>query len=99
MSLSILALRKRNNTIEEVALELINKAKRFYNDEINVILPVGNSDTAEHKKETEYGICELQAGMAADSARAGGYSAQRRIYRRRLLENRHDHASSGTGEI
>ena len=34
MSLSILALRTRNNKLETVALELLGKAKRFYNKEI-----------------------------------------------------------------
>ena len=43
MSLAILALKKRNNDIEEVSLELISKAKRFYNKEICVILPAPES--------------------------------------------------------
>ena len=38
MSLSILTLLKRDGSIEEVTLELLGKAKRFYNQEINVIL-------------------------------------------------------------
>lgn len=53
MSLSILALRTRNNELETVALELLGKAKRFYNKEINVILPVGTSDYTKLIKELE----------------------------------------------
>jgi len=44
MSLSILALLKRNGELEEVSLELIGKAKRFYIGEINVIILTGNND-------------------------------------------------------
>lgn len=47
MSLSILALKKRNGELEEVALELIGKAKRFYNEEVNVILPTDNTDNSK----------------------------------------------------
>ncbi len=57
MSLSILALRTRNNNLESVVAELIGKAKRFYDKEINVILPVGLSDT-------NYLIKELQEAGA-----------------------------------
>ena len=53
MSLSILALRTRKNELEEVALELIGKAKRFYNGEVNVILPVGNEDISNLIKKIE----------------------------------------------
>ena len=53
MSLSILALRTRNNELEKVALELISKAKRFYDKDIEVILPVGNSDYSKLIEELE----------------------------------------------
>ena len=53
MTLSILALRTRANKLEEVAIELIGKAKRFYQGEVNVILPIGTSDTADLIKEIE----------------------------------------------
>lgn len=53
MSLSILALRTRENQLEEVTLELICKAKQFYNNEINIILPVGNSNAENLIKELE----------------------------------------------
>ena len=53
MTLSILALRTRDNKLEDVAIELIGKAKRFYPNEVNVILPVGISDTADLIKEIE----------------------------------------------
>ena len=46
MSLSILALFKRDGNIEEVTLELLGKAKRFYNNEINIILISGNEDNS-----------------------------------------------------
>ena len=39
MTLSILALKNRKNQLEDVALELLSKAKKFYNGEISVILP------------------------------------------------------------
>jgi len=45
MSLTVLALLNRNGSLESVALELIDKAKKFYNNEINVILPVADIDT------------------------------------------------------
>lgn len=47
MSLSILALRTRENKLEEVTLELLGKAKTFYKEEINIILPTGNSCSTE----------------------------------------------------
>lgn len=53
MSLSILALRTRNNKLENVALELIGKAKQFYDKEINIILPVGTLDTSGLIEELE----------------------------------------------
>ena len=43
MSLLVLALKNRNNEIENVALELLCKAKRFYNGEISVILTATNN--------------------------------------------------------
>lgn len=46
MSLSILAFFKRDGNIEEVTLELLGKAKRFYNQEINIILISGNEDNS-----------------------------------------------------
>lgn len=46
MSLSILAFFKRDGNIEEVTLELLGKAKRFYNNEINIILISGNEDNS-----------------------------------------------------
>ncbi len=53
MTLSIIALRSRNNKLEKVALELLGKAKRFYNEEINVIVPIGSSDSNEIIAELE----------------------------------------------
>lgn len=53
MSLAILALRTRNNELEKVALELISKAKRFYDKEIEIILPVGNADYTTLIEELE----------------------------------------------
>ena len=53
MSLSIVALRTRKNRLEDVSIELLGKAKRFYNAEVNVILPVGNSDYSFLVKELE----------------------------------------------
>ena len=53
MSLSIIALRTRENKLETVTLELIGKAKRFYSKEINVILPVGVADYSSLITELE----------------------------------------------
>lgn len=53
MSLSIIALRTRENKLETVTLELIGKAKRFYSKEINVILPVGLADYSSLITELE----------------------------------------------
>lgn len=54
MTLTILALKTRNNKIEEVALELISKATRFYDKEISVILPTDTtSDNKENIKSLE----------------------------------------------
>ena len=51
MSLVVLVLKKRNNDIEEVAMELISKAKRFYNGEVTALLPA--TDNSDETKNTE----------------------------------------------
>ena len=43
MSLAVLCLKKRDNELEQVALELLSKAKKFYEDEIIALLPATNS--------------------------------------------------------
>ncbi len=43
MSLAVLCLKKRDNELEQVALELLSKAKKFYDGEIIALLPATNS--------------------------------------------------------
>ncbi len=60
MSLCIVALRNRNNELERVALELLSKAKSIYNGAVEVILPVGNSDSSKLISELEqYGANKI----------------------------------------
>jgi len=58
MSLSVLALKKRDNELEKVVFELVGKAKRFYDGEINIILPVNtNTDCSKFISELEQAGC------------------------------------------
>ena len=61
MSLVVLALKKRNNELENVVLELLSKAKRFYDGEINVILPAAQSsdETKNIEKLSQAGVNKI----------------------------------------
>ena len=61
MSLVVLALKNRNNEPENVVLELLSKAKRFYDGEIGVILPASsNSDESKNiEKLSQTGVNKI----------------------------------------
>ncbi|MCR4880698.1 MAG: electron transfer flavoprotein subunit alpha/FixB family protein [bacterium] len=61
MSLVVLALKKRNNETENVALELVSKAKKFYNGEISaILLAAENSDESKNiEKLSQAGVNKI----------------------------------------